>query len=153
MKSKDWLHLKHIVRFGDTDAAGVIHFYHLMRWCHEAWEESMNEYGIKSVDIFPSIVDNKSTLSTALPIVHCEADFFSPIRIGDELIIKLVPRKLDLRSFEVKYIFHRGQDKNIATALIRHFAINSGLSIPSDLPEGIDRWLEASSMIQGIRPV
>ena len=151
MQSEDWLCLKRIVRFGDTDAAGVIHFFHLMRWCHEAWEESMNNYGIKSIDVFPSIVDNKVTLSTALPIVHCEADFFSPIHIGDELIIKLVPRKLDIRSFEVKYILHRGQDKNIATALIRHFAINSCLSMPSELPEDIDRWLEASSINKGIR--
>ena len=83
MNSKDWLHIKHIVRFGDTDAAGVIHFHQLMRWCHEAWEESLNIYGIKAIDIFPSIIDNKSTLSTALPIVHCEADFYSPIRIGE----------------------------------------------------------------------
>ena len=151
MKSKDWLHLKHIVRFGDIDAAGVMHFHHLMRWCHEAWEKSMDTYGIKATDIFPSIVDNKSTLSTALPIVHCEADFFSPIRIGDELLIQLFPRKLDLRSFEVKYIFQNGQNENIASALIRHFAVNSELAQSCSLPEEIDRWLEASSVNKILR--
>ncbi len=150
MKSTDWLCLQRIVRFGDTDAAGVIHFHHLMRWCHESWEESMNIYGIKALDIFPSIIDNKSTLSTALPIVHCEADFFSPIRVGDDLSVKLVPTKINLRSFEVKYIFQLRQDKNVASALIRHFAINTALSQTCNLPKAIDRWLEASSLNQVI---
>ena len=151
MKPKDWLYLNHIVRFGDTDAAGVIHFHHLMRWCHEAWEESLDTYGIKATDIFPSLIDNKSTVSTGLPIVHCEADFFSPIRIGDNLLIKLSPRKLDLRSFEIKYIFHNVQNENVATALIRHFAINSKLAQSCSLPEEIDRWLEASSVNKILR--
>ena len=153
MKPKDWLHLKRIVRFGETDAAGVIHFVNLIRWCHESWEESLDIYGVKAVDIFPSIIDNKTTLSTALPIVHCEADFFSPIRIGNELLVKLLPRKLDMRSFEVKYLFLIGKDKSVASALIRHFAINSALTEPSDLPEGIDRWLEASSIDQGVSSI
>ena len=117
-----------------------------MRWCHEAWEKSMDTYGIKATDIFPSIVDNKSVLPTALPIVHCEADFISPIRIGDELLIQLSPRKLDLRSFEVKYIFLNGQKKNVASALIRHFAIDSEFAQRCSLPEEIDRWIEASSV-------
>ena len=151
MKPQDWLFLKRIVRFGDIDSAGVIHFHHLMRWCHEAWEESMAIYGIKSIDIFPSVVDNTPTISTALPIVHCEADYFSPIRLGDQLIVRLIPRKLDVRSFEVKYILHREKDKNVASALIRHFAINPSSPQPCELPEVLDRWLEASSVNQPIR--
>jgi 1,4-dihydroxy-2-naphthoyl-CoA hydrolase len=31
-----WLQLQRTVRFGDTDAAGVMPFLQLMRWCHEA---------------------------------------------------------------------------------------------------------------------
>ena len=43
---QDWLQLERRVRFGDTDAAGVMHFHQLLRWCHEAWEESLQRYGI-----------------------------------------------------------------------------------------------------------
>jgi len=46
MKSINWLNLKRRVRFGDCDSANVIHFHNLLKWSHEAWEESMDKYGI-----------------------------------------------------------------------------------------------------------
>ena len=55
IRHHNWLFMKRIVRFGDIDSAGVVHFYHLMRWCHEAWEESLNKYGLNVIDIFPSV--------------------------------------------------------------------------------------------------
>ena len=48
-----WLQLERRVRFGDTDAAGVMHFHQLLRWCHEAWEDSLERYGIAAADVFP----------------------------------------------------------------------------------------------------
>ena len=41
--STNWLHLNRIVRFGETDAAGVMHFYKLLGWCHESWEASLQK--------------------------------------------------------------------------------------------------------------
>jgi hypothetical protein len=38
MRPDDWLLLCRTVRFGETDAAGVMHFHQLLRWCHEAYE-------------------------------------------------------------------------------------------------------------------
>jgi len=46
MKPSDWLILQKKVRFGDCDSAGVIHFHNLLKWSHEAWEESIEIYGI-----------------------------------------------------------------------------------------------------------
>ena len=141
---RDWLFLERIVRFGDTDAAGVIHFYHLLRWSHEAWEESLQVYGLKAIDIFPSLVGIKSLTPIALPIVHCEAEFMAPIRIEDHLEIEVSPLRLDAGCFQVKYGFTKG--KNIvANSLIRHRAIHTESRHPCDLPEDIDRWLDASS--------
>ncbi len=141
-----------IVRFGDTDGAGVIHFHHLLRWCHESWEESLDLYGLKAPDIFPSMVDRDSPLTIAIPITHCEADFFLPICIGDQLKIELVPCKLDLTSFKTEYKFHRGT-KNVAIACLTHRAINSENRCRCNLPEGISRWLEASDLHRGISPL
>jgi 1,4-dihydroxy-2-naphthoyl-CoA hydrolase len=45
--------LERRVRFGDTDAAGVMHFHQLLRWCHEAWEESLERFGIAAAAVFP----------------------------------------------------------------------------------------------------
>ena len=148
--AQNWLCLRRIVRFGDTDGAGVIHFYQLLRWCHEAWEESLEVYGIKSIDIFPSIPDNVSCLNFALPIVHCEADFLSPVCVGDNLVVKLFPIKKGLTSFQVQYQFQR-DNKTVAYGLIAHCAIQFKTRQPCNLPEGIERWLEASSLNKGIK--
>ena len=51
MKPADWLILQKKVRFGDCDSAGVIHFHNLLKWAHEAWEESIEIYGIPYKDI------------------------------------------------------------------------------------------------------
>ena len=54
IKSDQWLLMKRKVRFGDTDAAGVMHFYQLLRWCHESWEESLEIYGVPASKVFPN---------------------------------------------------------------------------------------------------
>jgi 1,4-dihydroxy-2-naphthoyl-CoA hydrolase len=54
MDPSEWLLLNRVVRFGETDAAGVMHFHHLLRWCHEAYEESLERFGIPPLEIFPA---------------------------------------------------------------------------------------------------
>ena len=147
-----WLRLKRVVRFGDTDAAGVIHFYQLLRWCHEAWEESLELYGIPSNKVFPNLNRIEGDLSVALPIVHCEADFLLPLYAGNHLEIELVPKKLDRCSFKVETKFKR-DNKDIAFGLIQHCAIDFHLRKHCALPEEIDRWLEASSLNIGVTSI
>ena len=43
-----------VVRFGETDAAGVMHFQQLLRWCHEAYEESLERFGLEPAALFPT---------------------------------------------------------------------------------------------------
>ena len=65
MDPDSWLLLCRTVRFGDTDAAGVMHFHQLLRWCHEAYEESLERFGIAADEIFPA---PGRTPAVALPI-------------------------------------------------------------------------------------
>ena len=142
--SESWLFLKRIVRFGDTDAAGVMHFHQLLRWCHEAWEESLDLYGLPSSVIFPNsnrLNDNKFI---ALPIVHCEADFFAPLHVGDDLDVLLSPKKLDKGSFQVETKF-KLKNHDVAKGILKHYSINISSRARCSLPIGIDRWIEASS--------
>ena len=148
----NWLVLKRIVRFGDTDAAGVMHFHQLFRWCHEAWEESLEKYGLPAAEIFPSNSKEFENPDLLLPIVHCEADYFSPIQTGDRLKVDLAPKKLSLSCFHVEYKFHKGT-KNVATALITHCAIDSTSRIKCNLPVEIIRWIEASTLNQGVMSI
>ena len=148
MASQAWLDLHRRVRFGDTDAAGVMHFHQLLRWCHEAYEESLEHFGVAAAEVFPT---PGSLLEVALPIVHCSADYFRPLVCGDAITIRLEPVRLDLGSFEVRYRFER-QGEEVARGLTRHLAIENPSRRRCGLPTAINRWLEASNL-GGIQPV
>ena len=139
------------MRFGDTDAAGVMHFHQLLRWCHEAWEDSLTRYGITVAEVFPGCRDQNLVPSSALPVVHCEADFLRPIHGGDQLIVQLTTKRLDPSSFEVIYRFLL-EETDVARGVIRHVAISPAERRRCPLPAAIDRWLEASSLGQ-LRPI
>jgi 1,4-dihydroxy-2-naphthoyl-CoA hydrolase len=128
------------VRFGDTDAAGVMHFHQLLRWSHVAYEESLERFGVPSEVVFPS---QGRTLEVALPIIHVSADYLRPLVCGDALAIELRPWQLDGTSFEVHYRFSHG-GRDAATGLTRHVAIEAASRRQTALPAPILRWLEAS---------
>ena len=138
-----WLLLERTVRFGDTDAAGVMHFHQLLRWCHEAWEESLECYGINACEIFPGHSHNEPSLAVALPIIHCEADFTNPIQTGDKLIVEIQPKRLSESSFQVSNQFIL-DNKNVAKGILHHMAINSETRKRCELPGKINQWIDAS---------
>ena len=149
MTPSDWLLLCRTVRFGDTDAAGVMHFAQLLHWCHEAYEESLERFGLPAGSIFPGPAH---VPEVALPIVHCEADFRRPLVCGDPLAIALTPLRLDPGSFEVRYRFSRDGEE-VAQGLTRHLAIDSDNRRRCPLPPSLNRWLEASGLGGGVRPL
>ncbi len=148
MAPQPWLALARTVRFGDTDAAGVMHFHQLLHWCHGAYEESLERFGVAAAEVFPT---PGSLLEVALPIVHCSADYFRPLVCGDAITIRLEPVRLDLGSFEVRYCF-TSSDQDVAQGLTRHLAIETSSRRRCGLPTALNRWLEASNLGE-IQPV
>ena len=149
MHPDDWLLLCRTVRFGDTDAAGVMHFVRLLEWCHQAYEESLERFGIAAAAVFPT---PGTPPAVALPIVHCSADFHRPLVCGAPLAIRLEPRRLDPGCFEVSYRFSSSGEQ-VAIGLTRHLAIRSDTRERCSLSEPLNRWLEASSLGSGIQPL
>jgi len=147
-----WLQLKRSVRFGDTDAAGVMHFHQLLRWCHEAYEESLERCGLPAASVFPRPEWAGDSPAVALPIVYCQAEFRRPLLVGDQLRISLRPEALGPEGFEVGYSF-ACEGQPVAQGLTRHLAITVAERQRCPLPEGIRRWLEASGLGEGVRPV
>ena len=141
VKPENWLILKRKVRFGDCDSAGVIHFHNLLRWAHESWEESIEIYGISYQDIFPCAKSNK----IICPIVNCEANFLLPIKIGDLLSIKILPKKINNHLFQVNTLFLK--DKiNVAEGNIIHCSLDVDTKLKVKLPDQLERWIEASNI-------
>jgi len=140
---REWLFLQRTVRFGETDAAGVVHFLQLFKWCHEAWEESLEKYGIVLKDIFPTTQILTSQLEVSLPVVHCEANYFKPLYVGDFLNIELYPEKTDESSFLLRFKFQKNGEQ-ISTTQIKHVSINPITRQKCLLSKQINLWLEES---------
>tara|TARA_B100000900_G_scaffold408799_1_gene423655 strand:- start:1170 stop:1622 length:453 start_codon:yes stop_codon:yes gene_type:complete len=141
MKPNNWLKIKRKVRFGDCDSAGVIHFHNLLRWAHESWEESIDIYGIPYQDIFP--LKNSHENQIIFPIVNCEANFLSPIKIGDLLSIKILPKKINNHLFQINTFFYKGEII-VAEGKIIHCSLDVNSKLKVKLPDQIERWIEAS---------
>tara|TARA_B100000965_G_scaffold119782_1_gene98818 strand:+ start:360 stop:812 length:453 start_codon:yes stop_codon:yes gene_type:complete len=142
---REWLFLKRTVRFGETDAAGVVHFLQLFKWCHEAWEESLEKYGIALKDIFPTSQINTRQLDVALPVVHCEANYFKPLYVGDFINIELYPKKQNDYSFILRFEFKKNGEK-IGMTQIKHVSINPLTREKCLLLKQINLWLEESGL-------
>ena len=142
MRTNNWLVLDKKIKFGDCDSAGVIHFHNLLRWAHESWEESMENYGINLKEIFPSMKYNTIRI---FPIINCEAKFLYPIELGDKLKIKILPKKINNHLFEVNTTFCK--DKIIvAKAKLIHCVLDIANRKKVDLPESLELWIEASNI-------
>ena len=135
-----WLVIRRTVRFGETDPAGVVHFHHLLRWCHEAYEESLDRFGLATADVF-------ANPHAALPIVYCQARYHRPMGHGDVLLVHLACRQLDPTSFEIHYSVYNNQQV-VTTGLTRHLCIHPVTRQRQALPTAVGRWLEAAASRQ-----
>ncbi|MCT7948771.1 acyl-CoA thioesterase [Ancylothrix sp. C2] len=126
-----------IVRFQDTDAAGVVYFANLLSICHESYEASLAEVGI-NLKLFFS---NSSAL--AVPIVHANINFFKPLFCGDSLRVKLTPKLLNENSFEIDYQVFGSEttEKSAAVAITRHVCIETKTRQRHILPAELQQWL------------
>ncbi len=142
MTNCGWLIFERTVKFGECDSAGVIHFHNLFRWAHESWEESIELYGIPYHEIFPN---SKFKQNILIPIINSEGKFFSPIRHGDILEIKLMPTKLNNHLFQVITSFYLNNIK-VAETKITHCAIGFDSQNKVNIPHKLERWIEASNI-------
>ena len=123
-----------IIRFQDTDAAGVVYFANVLAICHEAYEESLGVSGINLKDFF-------TNPSVAFPIVHASVDFFRPMFCGDNLLIRLMPQQLSGDRFEVTYEV-MVTEVMAAKTITSHLCIDTSSRSKRELPEQIIKWLE-----------
>ncbi|HIK36797.1 MAG: acyl-CoA thioesterase [Geminocystis sp.] len=129
---------RRIIRFADTDAAGVVYFASLLAICHEAYEEMLRQAGIK-LDYF---FGNENL---AIPIIHAEIDFFKPLFVGDLITIKTRFNRVSEKVFEIKYFVEK-ETEEVAVALTRHIGIQPQTRETVKIPDFI---LEIGNKING----
>ncbi len=126
---------KRVIRFQDTDAAGVVYFANMLSICHEAYEASLVAANINLKVFF-------SNPTAAIPIIHADVDFFRPLFCGDETNITLQPQQLSIDKFEIVYQVLGINEQLIAKAITRHVCINPSSRIRQALTEEITGWLQ-----------
>ena len=118
------------VALHDTDAAGVLFFAHLFRHAHDAYEGLLEAAGWP----LAGIVRERRL---ALPIVHAEADYRHPLRLGDAVGIRARAGEIGARRFAVDYRFARDDGRCAARARTVHVAVDphagSAIALPAAL--------------------
>lgn len=104
------------IHFADTDSAGVVYFANLLSICHEAYEEILDNFGIKLNDFFVN-------QDLAIPIIHANIDFYHPLFCGDLIKIKSTLNAISDKVFEISYLVEK-ENILIAKALTRHICID-----------------------------
>lgn len=127
-----------VVRFADTDAAGVVYFAQLLSICHEAYEAAIADLGFNVRSFF----SDRGAL--ILPIVHAEIDYRLPAHCGDRLMIDLQATALSGDRFQIDYQISC-EGRAVAQAQTVHCCLTSQTRERSPLPPLLQQWLQAAA--------
>lgn len=137
------------VRLHDTDAAGVLFFGHLFRHLHDAYESFMRSIKFPLPEL---IAPTTPGVSVALPIVHAEADYLSPLHHGDRVRVRLTVAEIRIRSFALDYVLEDGRARTCARGRTVHVLRVLDNPEGARLPEGLRHALLASVASAPPRP-
>ncbi len=116
------------VRMHDTDMAGILYFARQFRFAHDALEEFMESEGLSFQHLF-----HKEHY--VFVIVHAEADYLTPLKIGDLLEVHLGIEKVGSSSFTVSYqIYKTGRTALVGSAKTVHVTLDSKTRMKIPMP-------------------
>jgi len=123
------------IRLYHTDAAGIMFFSNIFNIAFECFEEFLEKSGFS----IKNILDDGSLIT---PVVHTEADYFKPLKIGDKITIRLTLNSSGKSSFTLDYVFFKTSGEKVAEVKTVHVLIDpqSGKSIK--IPEKIFKILD-----------
>lgn len=90
------------VYFYDADPAGIIFYASIFKYVHAAYEDFLRSLSTERNFFFDR--------DYILPIMHAEADYVRPIRVGDELRVEVNVSLLKNSSFEITYRFYKDNE-------------------------------------------
>jgi 1,4-dihydroxy-2-naphthoyl-CoA hydrolase len=130
---------KKVLRLFSTDATGVLYFAEKFRMAQEFFEEYLENCGVSGVTLGESLTKGEFLF----PIVHAEADFLAPIRVGDELELSLFLERIRTSSFILVCRFSSAQSsKLLGKTTIVHVTVDKKSGTPSPIPKKLREALE-----------
>lgn len=126
---------KRTIHLRETDATGVLYFSQQLNLALEALEAFFLGEGFT----LQQMIDEGEF---SLPIVHAEADFTAPMRVGDQVSIDLSVVKVGTSSFTLGTRIHKnGVELGTTTIVQAVVAQKTGRSVP--LPERLIGHLQS----------
>ena len=123
------------IRLSETDATGVLYFSELLKLAEEALEAFLHTKNFTVNDL----IENTPFL---MPIVHAEADYVAPLKVGDVVDIELSLSEVGESSFTLQSRLLKEGVEAGRTKII-HVVISkkTGQGVP--IPESVSTFLEA----------
>ena len=131
---------QNLVRMHDIDMAGILYFPRQFRFVHEALEDFMDSEGYGFNRLF-------KTGDFLFVIVHCEADYFSPLKLGDKLTLHVHVESMGETSFTLFYNIYKSDGLEVGTAKTVHVAIertaHKKILLPKELKTILQKHLSS----------
>ena len=93
---KPWQHAV-TAHFYDIDRAGIVFFATLYKYCHATFETLLQEM------LGPNLEQSFAAGAWPMPLVHSEADYAHPVRLGDRIVVSLEVAHLGRTSIAFAY--------------------------------------------------
>ena len=106
------------IRLHHTDAAGVMFYARLFELMHEAFEEMLDQIG------YP-LPEDLADADIGYPIVHAEAHYRQPMRLGNRVTVHIDVLEIRPHSFMLQYRFALPDGRVAAKARTAHAAVHN----------------------------
>jgi YbgC/YbaW family acyl-CoA thioester hydrolase len=108
-----------IVRFGDTDPAGLVYYPNLFHYLHIAMEEF---FAARCGISYQTLMADERI---GFPTVNAQAEFLLPLVYGDEAVVEVLVSNVGRSSATFDYIIRRSSDNALCVrARLVHVAMN-----------------------------
>lgn len=117
------------VKLHQTDAAGIMFFGQMFFVAHDAYQAFVEQAGF-------SFARTLADGAHLLPIVHAEADYAMPLKVGDRVTVDLHCARIGNSSFTLAYEIRRGREL-CGTVQTVHVWVELPAMNKTSLPENI----------------
>ncbi|HEX8180391.1 MAG TPA: thioesterase family protein [Pyrinomonadaceae bacterium] len=129
-----------VVRFGETDPAGLVYYPVLFHYCHVAMEEF---FAARAAGSYAQLLARGRI---GFPTVRVEAEFFVPLVYGDEVDISVAVARIGRSSTTFRYNLTRASDQTLcARATCVQVAMNLDTRRAVEIPTELRRVFTASA--------
>lgn len=109
-----------LVHFHEIDRAGIVYFARIFEYCHRVYEELLEA----ALGPLEPLFRQKDW---GLPLVHAEADYARPLRLGDRVRVQARVERLGERSVTFAYTLVCARTGELrATARLVHACVTWG---------------------------